>query len=64
MQLLEKLWKISENIEILNLEISYNKVFQRTSIGNRNEKKQTLMNKPVYLGFSILELSKILMYEF
>ena len=23
-----------------------------------------LMNKPVYLGVSILELSKILMYEF
>ena len=27
-------------------------------------KKQILMNKPVYLGFSIPELSKILMYEF
>ena len=27
-------------------------------------KTQILMNKPFYLGFSILELSKILMYEF
>ena len=27
-------------------------------------KKQILINKPVYLGLSILELSKILMYEF
>ena len=28
------------------------------------KKKQILMNKPVYLGLSILEISKILMYEF
>ena len=28
------------------------------------EKIEILMNKPVYLGLSILELSKILMYEF
>ena len=27
-------------------------------------KKNILMNKPVYLGFSIPELSKILLYEF
>ena len=27
-------------------------------------KTQILMNKPVYLGLSILELSKIPMYEF
>ena len=27
-------------------------------------KTQILMNKPFYLGLSILELSKILMYEF
>ena len=27
-------------------------------------KTRILMNKPVYLGLSILELSKILMYEF
>ena len=28
------------------------------------KKAQILMNKPVYLGLSILELTKILMYEF
>ena len=28
------------------------------------KKAQILMNKPVYLGLSVLELSKILMYEF
>ena len=29
-----------------------------------NEKTETLMNKPVNLGVSILELSKILIHEF
>ena len=33
-------------------------------IGSRNEKIQMHVNKPVYLGPSILELSKIVMYEF
>ena len=28
------------------------------------KKTETLTNKPVYLGLSILELSQILMYEF
>ena len=28
------------------------------------KKSQIYMNKPVYLGLSILELNKILMYEF
>ena len=28
------------------------------------KKTETLINKPVYLGFSILEISKILMYVF
>ena len=28
------------------------------------EKIEILMNKPVYLGLSILELSKISMYDF
>ena len=30
----------------------------------KNNTKQILINKPVYLGLSILELSKIAMYEF
>ena len=39
--------------------------FSQNIYSNRNEKKtQIIMNKPFYLGFSILELSKILLYEF
>ena len=30
----------------------------------KQKKTETFMNKPVYLGLSIIELSKILMYEF
>ena len=30
----------------------------------KTKNKQILINKPVYLGLSILELRKILMYEF
>ena len=33
-------------------------------ISNRNEKTEIRMNEPVYLGLSILELIKILMYQF
>ena len=38
----------------------------RLAIEMKKKKKKTeiLMNKPVYLGLSILKLSKILMYEF
>ena len=68
-----------EKTEILNLSeqrkkkklfgvrtaLSYYKVFHRKFISNKNEKKtEIIMNRPVYLGLSILELSKILMYEF
>ena len=39
--------------------------FHRKFISNGNEKKyETFKNKPVCLGRSILELSKILMYQF
>ena len=40
------------------------KCFHRTSISNRIEKTEILMNKPVYLRLSILELSKILIHGF
>ena len=33
-------------------------------MSNRNEKKKVKTNKLVYLGLSILEISKTLMYEF
>ena len=73
MRFSEKLWKMWKNIEILKLsqqkeekitKLSFNKIFHRIFIGNRNEKTQILMNKPVYLGLSILDWSKTLIYEF
>ena len=43
----------------------YCKIFYKISISNRNKKNpQILRNSSVYLGLSILESSKILMYEF
>ena len=76
MHLLEKLWILQEKIEISNLpqqkdknviiirtKLSYCKVFHRKKFSYRNEKTQIYTNKPVYLGFSILVLSKISMYE-
>ena len=43
---------------------SYYTVFYRKVISNRNEKTEIPMNKPVYLGLLILELSKMFKYEF
>ena len=58
----------------INTKSPDNIVFHKIFISNRNEKKQQkkkakakteiLMNKPVHLGISILELSKITMYGF
>ena len=39
-------------------------VFTEYLLVTEMKKMQKLMNKPVYLGLSILELSKVLMYEF
>ena len=39
-------------------------MFFEKLISNKNEEKKVKMNKPTYLGLSILEISKILMYEF
>ena len=57
-------WWIMEKLFCVRTNLSYYKVFYWKSVRNRNEKPQILMNKPVYLGSSILDLRKIIMFEF
>ena len=77
MPFFERLWKMCKNREMLNLpqqnkeetllaESNYHttKFFTENLLAIEMKKTEILMNKPVYLGLSILELSKILMYEF
>ena len=45
-------------------KLPYYKVFHKKLLAIEMRKTEILMNKPVYLGLSILELSKISMYEF
>ena len=40
------------------------KLFTENLLAIERKKIEILMNRPVYLGISILELSKILMYDF
>ena len=77
MQYLEKQWKILENRDIklvttdkkrkkLVSEPNYhtiNYISEDLSIIEMNDTKVE-MNKPIYLGLPILDISKILMYEF
>ena len=46
------------------MKLSCYEFFPIISFSSRNGKKEILMNKPIYLGLSILELSKILMHKF
>ena len=65
MQCLEKQWKILENIEIFS-EPNYhtmNYISEDLSIIETNKTK-VKRNILIYLGLSILEISKLLMYEF
>ena len=78
MQFLEKLWKIRENkldiklvtterrknylVSVLNYHTT--KFFTENLLVTEMKKTEILMDKTVYLELSILELSKILMYEF
>ena len=66
---------MSENIDIVTTETKRNylvsepnfhttKFFIGKLLAIKINKTEILMNKPVYLGLSILELHKILMYQF
>ena len=77
MQLLEKLWKIGENIRekletterrrnYLVSEQNYHgtKFFTEDLLAIEIRKTQILMNELAHLGLSISDLSKTVMYEF
>ena len=40
------------------------KIFSKNFVTNHKIKPVLTLNKPIYVGFSILDLSKVLMYEF
>ena len=68
-EILNLLQQKEEETVCVRTKLSFYKVFHIKFIGNRNEKKkkkknEMLTNKAVYLGLSILELSKRLMYKF
>ena len=39
-------------------------IFNENLVGMEMRRSNVLMNRPIYVGFAILELSKLLMYEF
>ena len=51
-----------EKLFTTRTKLSYYKICHRKFVGYGNEKAQKQMNKPVYLGMSMIELSKIVMY--
>ena len=55
-----------EKTRLFGVGTTYNtiKFLTGTFLGKEMKKTETLMNKPVYLGLSILELCKILMCDF
>ena len=55
MQNLGKLWEILEKLLSTRNKLSRYIVFHGASINNTNRKSQILMNKPAYLGVSILQ---------
>ena len=56
--------QIRRNYMVSEPNFHATKFFTENLLAIEMQKTEILMNIPVYLGFSILELSKILMYEF
>ena len=49
---------------VMKLNFKLNVLFRENLMGCEMGKIKVVMNKPVYLGRSILDLSKLVMYEF
>ena len=66
MQFLEKLWKTEVRRKWFNSRPNYHttKSFTENLLAIEMKRWQIIKNKPVYLGLSILEMSKTVMYEF
>ena len=77
MQFLEKIWKMwkHKNIKLITTEkrrnylvseLNYHttKLFAENLLAREMRKTQILMNKPVYLGLSKIDLSKTVIYKF
>ena len=77
MRCLEKQWKILQNrdIKLVTTDKRRNKLVSEPNYHKMNyisedlsiiemNKTKVKMNKPIYLGLSILEISKLLMHEF
>ena len=65
---MEKVWKILDSKEYLKCVSKPNFISQKISdkhfIAVHQIKTVLTLNKPIYVGFCILELSKLIMYKF
>ena len=60
----DRINKIKKELLGIKTKLWYSKRFFKNFISNKNEKEQIFINKTIYLALSILEISKIVMYEF
>ena len=49
---------------LISLILYHKKIIDKNFIAVHCSKKVLTLNKPIYVGFCILELSKLLMYQF
>ena len=54
---------IKKKLFSIRTELSYNNFFSENLLAKEMKRTQIFMNKPVYLSLSILEISKMVMYE-
>ena len=63
-----KLLRSEEEEKILKLvakpTFARQEIFNEHLVGIQNRKEKVLLNKPIYVGMSVLDLSKWLMYDF